>query len=168
MPTNQSTSYTNARDLCRKFLGMRGREKGIKTSKNGTDSNWLESVQNRAVHLIFSNYSYFSIMSATKPSLELPSLPCCWKICTLSLLDKIYDIPSLNQCLLSLPHYISSRLDHPDRIAWPPCSTRTHLHPFLAEATVDKLPFLQHCHQRRIVLWSPPLEHLNSEGTCSK
>lgn len=82
-----------------------------------TDS--IEAVQNRAARFIQSDYSRFSSVTQIKADLSLPLLATRRKLFRLCLLHKVYYSPLLHQTLLTSPTYLSSRLDHPKKIARP-------------------------------------------------
>lgn len=104
---------------------------------HATLTDYIESVQNRAARFIQSDYSSFSSVSLIKSNLSLPLLSTRRKIFRLCLLHKVFYSPCLNQSLLSPPAYLSSRLDHCNKIARPKCFSTAHQHAPLPDAIVD-------------------------------
>lgn len=79
----------------------------------------LESVQNRSARFILSDYARTSSVSSMKTVLGLPLLCSRRKVSRLVLFYKIYHNPQLKQDLLSKPHYMSYRCDHPHKVHIP-------------------------------------------------
>lgn len=79
----------------------------------------IESVQNRNARFILSDYTRTFSASSMKADLGLPLLCTCRKLSRLVLFYNIFHNPQLKQDLLSKPHYISHRCDHPHKVHIP-------------------------------------------------
>lgn len=91
----------------------------------------VEKIQNNSTRFISSNYNRTASISLMKTNLELPPLALRRKIARLSLFHRIYHHPLLRHQLLSAPHYISSRIDHQQKVGIPSCRSSSFLHSFV-------------------------------------
>lgn len=97
----------------------------------------VEMVQNNSVRFILSNYNRTASISAMKSSLNLPSLASRRQILRLCLFHKIYHHPQLHKELISLPDYISPRLDHRHKVGVPLCRTNGCYTSFLPRTSIE-------------------------------
>lgn len=97
----------------------------------------LEAIQNRSVRFILTNYHRTASVTSMKISLNLPNLALRRNLNRLCLFHKIYyHNPLLRDKLLTPPFYISSRLDHPQKMGIPQCNTTTLYNSFIPQTTV--------------------------------
>lgn len=100
--------------------------------------NALESVQNRSVRFICSNYSRTASISEMKSNLDLPNLTVRRKLARLHFFHKIFfHNPSMKRDLISQPSYHSSRIDHQHKVAIPFCRTKFFSAAFLPKTAAD-------------------------------
>lgn len=98
----------------------------------------LEAAQNRSVRFILHNYHRTSSVTAMKTTLGLPDLSLRRKLSRLCLFHKIYHHnQSLRQHLLTQPSYISSRVDHQNKVGIPHCRTSHFYQSFVPMTSMD-------------------------------
>lgn len=98
----------------------------------------IEAIQNRAVRFIFGNYSRSASVTFMKHNLHLPLLSLRRKAARLCLFQKIYyHNPVLKSSLLLSPHYISSRIDHRQKVGVPHASTKAFFDSFVPRTSVE-------------------------------
>lgn len=99
--------------------------------------NNIESLQNRAVRFIYSDYSRNTSITALKKRAGLQDLCLRRKIARLSLFHKLYHHPSLHNDFFSLPPSIFDRRDHPFKVRRFTCRTFNYAHSFLPRTISD-------------------------------
>lgn len=99
--------------------------------------NNIESLQNRAVRFIFSDYSRHSSVSALKIRAELPDLFQRRTVSRLSLFHKLYHHPLLHDDFFSSPVAILPRRDHPFKVKRFACHTFNYSQSFIPRTIVD-------------------------------
>lgn len=98
----------------------------------------LEAVQNRSARFIHNNYARTASVTLMKSTLQLPDLVTRRTIFRLSLFHKIFfHNQVLREELISGPAYLSSRVDHPNKVAIPFCRTNHFLQSFLPKTSRD-------------------------------
>lgn len=98
----------------------------------------LEKIQNRSVRFILNNYQRTASVTNMKDILHLPLLSHRRKLSRLYLFHKIYYHNSyLHSMLLQPPPYISSRIDHRQKVNIPHSNTVGFSHSFLPTTTRD-------------------------------
>lgn len=100
-------------------------------------TNNLESLQNRAVRFIFSDYSTFSSVTALKQRAELDKLCVRRAYARLSLFHKIYFHPTLHSDFFQPPSAIFPRRDHPNKVKRPLCHSSLYANSFLPNTISD-------------------------------
>ena len=96
----------------------------------------IESIQNRAVRFIYSDYSYTTSVTNLKKKAGLPSLQMRRKIARLSLYHKFFHV--LRTCSPINPaHRISQRISHVKAVYPPRARTATHLQSFFVKPAID-------------------------------
>lgn len=104
---------------------------------NITLVNELESIQNRAVRFILSDYRRTASVTNMKSIINIPLLATRRKISRLVLFHKIYNNSLLRSLLITPPSYISTRTDHAQKVAVPRFKTSTYSHSFLPKTCKD-------------------------------
>lgn len=98
----------------------------------------LESIQNRSVRFILSNYYRSASITLMKKTLDLPDLSLRRRISRLCLFHKIYFTnQSLRQSLFITPTYFSSRMDHWFKVGVPSCRTNHYFDSFVPKTSAD-------------------------------
>lgn len=97
----------------------------------------LEMVQNNSTRFILSNYNRTASISAMKLSLDLSTLASRRKLFRLSLFHSIFHHPQLHHELISPPQYVSSRLDHAQKVRIPFCRTDAFFQSFLPRTSEE-------------------------------
>lgn len=99
--------------------------------------NNLESLQNRAVRFIFSDYSRFTSVTALKQRAELEPLSCRRHFARLTLLHKLYHHPTLHDDFF-LPHpAVFPRRDHVNKIKRVTCRSLLYSKSFIPRTIID-------------------------------
>lgn len=99
--------------------------------------NNIESLQNRAVRFIFSNYSRHSSVTELKIRAELLDLSQRRTAARLSLFHKLYHHPLLHDDFISSPASILPRHDHPFKVKRLPCHTLHYSRSFVPRTIID-------------------------------
>lgn len=95
-------------------------------------------MQNRSVRFILSNYDRTASVTMMKSLLNLPELTIRRKIARLALFHKIYYHNNhLRNQFIKSPPFISSRIDHLQKVDVPRCRTVTYSHAFLPRTTSE-------------------------------
>lgn len=98
----------------------------------------IEAIQNRATRFILSNYSRNASVTSMKSVLGLPDLSARRKYHRLCLFQKIFfHIIHLKEQLMLPPTYISSRIDHVNKVGVPSCRTNHYNDSFIPRTSVD-------------------------------
>lgn len=96
----------------------------------------LEKIQNRATRFIYSDYSYYTSVSALKSRANLPNLETRRKITRLCLFHMFYHSP-LGASAISPAHRISNRISHEKAVYTPPTRTTAHSRSFFVTTSRD-------------------------------
>lgn len=103
-----------------------------------TLTNSLELIQNRSARFIISNYSRYSSVSAMKLTLDLPDLALRRQCSRLCLFHKIFYFDlTLKEELLHRPSYVSSRIDHSQKVGVPLCRTKIYSDALIPRTSED-------------------------------
>lgn len=98
----------------------------------------LEKIQNRSVRFILNNYQRTASVTNMKDILHLPPLSRRRKLSRLCLFHKIYYHNSyLHSIFIKPPPYVSSRIDHRQKVNIPHSNTVGFSHSFLPKTTRD-------------------------------
>lgn len=99
-------------------------------------SSALEKVQNRAVRFIYSDYSYFTSVTALKSKAYLPNLDTRRKHSRLCLFHMFYH-SSLGRSVISPAHRFSNRISHQKAVYTPAARTTAHSRSFFVMTSRD-------------------------------
>lgn len=100
--------------------------------------NALELTQNNAARFILTNYNRTASVTTMKNMLNLSNLASRRKVSRLCLFHKIfYHCPNLRDEIISLPSFISPRLDHSHKVGVPSFQTKFCSQSFIPRTSVD-------------------------------
>lgn len=98
----------------------------------------LEAIQNRSARFILTNYQRTASVTNMKALLHLPLLSTRRKLSRLCLFHKIYYHNAyLRSIFVQPPPYISSRIDHRQKVNIPRCNTVRFSYSFLPQTSKD-------------------------------
>lgn len=97
----------------------------------------IESLQNRAVRFIFSDYSRHSSITALRDRAELESLSHRRQAARLSLFHKLYHHPILSGDLFQAPAVTFPRRDHQYKVKRPTCHTHRFANSFIPRTIIE-------------------------------
>lgn len=99
--------------------------------------NSIESLQNRAVRFIYSDYSRHTSITALKKRAGFQELSLRRKIARLSLFHKLYHHSTLHNDFFCLPSAIFDRRDHPFKVKRVSCRSFNYAHSFIPRTITD-------------------------------
>lgn len=98
----------------------------------------LEAIQNRSARFILNNYQRTASITNMKAFLHLPLLSTRRKISRLCLFHKtFYHNTYLRSLWVQPPSYISSRLNHRQKVHLPHCNTVSYSHSFIPQTSKE-------------------------------